>query len=69
MAMAMTAAAASPLYRAFMMFWLPPRRTKKVPMTLAMMEAPPSTSGYVTAALKPGKNKCAKSMAATAVTA
>ena len=28
-----------------------PSRTKKVPMTLAMMETPPMTSGYTTAGL------------------
>jgi len=41
----MTADAPSPLYRAFMMFCELPRRTKNVPITLAMMETPPSTSG------------------------
>ena len=43
--MAITADTESPLYRAFMMFSLLPRRTKKVPMMLAMMLTPPMTSG------------------------
>ena len=47
----MTADTESPLYRAFMMLLVLPRRTKNVPMMLAMMETPPMTSGYSTAGL------------------